>query len=261
MHLWHRPERRPGVLRTRGRQSPHLDTQRQPYARVVSRGDVQGPSAQLGRRPGRPRGVGGSGRQEFGGGGTGQRVRDGVQEGPHQRFRVGQPQGTGAAHRDRVRLGRHGGGEMPDPLGPLGVQWTHPPGVVFGRGQAGQQQPARHEVQGLDGDRSPEHRRPMAVRAGTRACEHGQGGPYREQHGRHAHRLHTVAVGQCDRQASRGPRRYGAGRFAVGAPERDRAGACRVAGQEDGAAVGECGDLGGSGSSVLRSDDVFLKFD
>ncbi len=261
VHLGHRPERRPGVPGSRGRQPPHLDTQGQPYARVVARGDVQGPCAQLGRQPGLPRGVGGPGRQEFGCGGAGQCVRDRVQEGAHQAFRVGQAQGTGVVEGDRVRLGRHGGGEMADPLDPLRVQRTHAPGVVLGRGQTGQQQPARHQVQGLDGDRSPEHRRPMSVHAGTRACEHRKGGPYREQHGRHAHRLHAVVVGQYDGQVSRPPRRDDAGCVAVGPPEGDGAGAGWIAGQEDGAAVDECGDLGGGRKSVLRSDDVFLKFD
>ncbi|CAM5239754.1 hypothetical protein STENM327S_07645 [Streptomyces tendae] len=101
----------------------------------------------------------------------------------------------------------------------------------------------------------------MSVRAGTRAREHRQGGPYREQHRRHAHRFDAFVVGQYDGQVSHGPRREGAGRFAVGPPEGDRSGAGRITGQEDGAAVDECGDLGGGRKSVLRSDDVYLKFE
>ncbi|BET51673.1 hypothetical protein RGQ21_66550 [Kitasatospora aureofaciens] len=101
----------------------------------------------------------------------------------------------------------------------------------------------------------------MPCHVGTRAREYRQGVPYREQQRGHAHRFDAVVVGQYDRQAPRGTRRDGAGCFAVGPPEGDRAGAGRIAGQEDGAAVEQCGDLGGGRKSVLRSDDLFLKFD
>ncbi|CAM5465138.1 hypothetical protein SFUMM280S_00461 [Streptomyces fumanus] len=261
VHLRHDPEHRGGV-RILGVRRAHLDPQRQPDTRVVPGGDIVRPRAEPGAVQRLPRGVGGPARHPRGGGGAGERVGDGVQEGAHQAFGLGQPQRTGAVHRHGVRLGRHRGGEQPEPFRVLGPQWTDTPGVVVGRGQAGQQQPARHQVQGVHGRRAPEHGRPVPARVGTRAREHRQRRPHGQQYGGHLDRLDTAVGGHDDRQAHRVSRGDGGRRRAVGPPEGDPAGTGGVTGHEHGVTAGQFGDLRqGCRRRRLLGDDVFLKFD
>lgn len=54
-----------------------------------------------------------------------------------------------------MALRRQGGGHGPQVRDVVGVEWPGPPGVVTGRGQAGQQAAARGEPQGVQGRRAP----------------------------------------------------------------------------------------------------------
>ncbi|GAA3292101.1 hypothetical protein GCM10020295_10510 [Streptomyces cinereospinus] len=262
MHLRHGPEGQCRVVLSRGRPG-HLDPQRQPDAPVVAGGHLVGPRPQP-RQVLRFRcGEGGAACHQGRGGGAGQGVGYRVQEGPQQALRLGQPQRPGAVQRCRVRLGRHRGGEPAEALDVLGAQGARAPGVVLAGGQAGQQQPAGHELQSEHGGRAPEHGRAVCLPSGTRAREDGQRGPDGQQDGRHLHQLHPVVPGQYDGQLLAGAtvrHRRGA---AVRAPEGDAAGARRIAGHEDGTAADQFGEsLGGRcrGSSLHR-DGTFLKFD
>ena len=87
--------------------------------------------------------------------GAGQGVGDRVQEGAHQRLRLGQPQrarGRAAGPRGPVRQGR---GDRPQVRDVVRVERSGPPGVVARRRQAGQQPAARDQAQRVQCGRAP----------------------------------------------------------------------------------------------------------
>lgn len=123
VHLEHGAEG--DVLLVRGsRQVPvearHLDAQRDPHARVVSRGDIGGPRAMVGHLLRFGRGEGPRARREARRGRAGQGVGDGVEEGAQQCLGRGEAQRTRSVQGCRVGLGRHSGGQFTDPRQVLG---------------------------------------------------------------------------------------------------------------------------------------------
>lgn len=161
-----------------------------------------------------------------------------------------------------MSLGRHRGGQFPDPLQVLGPKRTRAPGVVIGRREPGQQQAPRRELEGEHGGGAPEDGGRVCLRGGTRAREDRQRGAYGQQHGGYGLALGTGVSGYGEAQllgrAGLGVRRPSA----IGVPEGDSSFACRVTGHEDSAAADQFGDLGECcHGTPVGSDDVFLKFD
>ncbi len=127
---------------------PHavrLDPQRDPHARVMSRGDLRGPGplfgdvlrgGRQGRRPGDQRRAGGA-RQP---------VRHRVEKGPYLPLGVRQRQRVGIRERDGVRVGGHRGGEIAQPPDVRRVERPQPPGVISGGTHPGQQPAASREL-------------------------------------------------------------------------------------------------------------------
>lgn len=151
-------------------------------------------------------------------------VGDGVQEGTHQPFRIGQQRWFGARHRHGVRLRRHRGGQFTHALQVLRAQRAGAPDVmVLGR-EPGQQQPASGELEGEDGGRAPERGRPVGVCGGTRAREDRQGVPHRQQQGGYGHGFDASALrGQDHCQVLGGAGRHDGRPVTRRMPERDAA--------------------------------------
>ena len=130
---------------------------------------------------------------------------------------------------------------------------------MVGGGQAGQQQPACHQVQGVQGRGAPEHGGPVAFARGTRPREDRQRRPDRQQHGGDGHRLDTVIAGNGDGQPPVRRPGHGRERGTVGPPEGDATGAGGFAGDEDGGAeagtVLWCESEGNSAENLRRIND------
>lgn len=155
-----------------GLRAPHLHPQRDPYARVMPRGDIRGPGALFGdvlRSPHRERRRAGDQRRA---GGPRQPVRHRVEEGPHLPLGVGQRPRLGIRQRDGVRIRRHRRGEITQPLDVPRIERTQPPGVVPVGTHPRQQPPARGELQRQYGRGSPEGGSRMGAPCGPRPGEH-----------------------------------------------------------------------------------------
>ncbi|MGW4705114.1 hypothetical protein [Streptomyces sp. NPDC004285] len=249
MQLEHRPEggRLPGLRGEAGQ----FEAEREPDPRVVHRRHVGGPGALLGhglRRVGREGVPAGRERCRRG---TGQRVGHRVGEGTQQRLGLGQQQrfvegrddgvarGLGEGERHRVRGGRHRGGERTE-FGQLpGAERPDAPRVVVGGGEAGQQQAARHEVQGQEGGGAPEGGGGRGVAREAGPGEQRQGVPYGKGESGDRHGLAAVALDDRERGVGRGGPVGGRQRFAVRGPEGEPSGARRIGGQEDGGVTEE----------------------
>ncbi len=268
MHLENDTEGGPGpllgpVLRTvpraSGREPRQLDPQGDPYARVVTGGDIGGPGALLGQplRPGAGERRAGGGRRR--GGCARQPVRDRVEERAQQPLGGGQPERPlRGVQRYCVRAGRHRSRQFAHPFPVLGGERSGPPGVVIGGAQARQQPPVGDELERDEGSRTPEGGGRGGVRGRARPGQYRQSVPYRQ---------HKGPYGPCgDAVRDDGQFLDGAGEggrpAAVGAPEGDLAGACRVRRQEDRGAADEFGDPGERcRRRPVHSDAESLKFD
>nr|BBJ49723.1 hypothetical protein SAVMC3_23520 [Streptomyces avermitilis] len=183
----------------------------------------------LARREGLPGGV-------RGGRGARQCVRDRVQEGPHQRFRLGKPERSRARERDGMALVRKGGGDGPEVGDVLGVQRSGTPCVEAVRRQARQQPAAGHEPQGVQGGGAPAGGGGVGGGVTAGAGEQRQGRVERQGHRGHGASAHAGSVRSYDRELLVGQR--GAGerwqRSARRIPERDPPLSRQRRGQEDG---------------------------
>ncbi|CAO0826117.1 hypothetical protein SMICM17S_09176 [Streptomyces microflavus] len=257
--LQHGAERRPRTVVKRGFgtrrgcssdlghrrcRSGDLDTQREPYARVVTGRHIGRPGPPLGQVLRLPCGERGARRGEPGGGRPGQPVRHRVQERPQQPLRFGQQQRPvrrrAVLQRGRVGGGRHRRREFPDPLQVPGAERPDPPGVLVGGAQARQQKTPGDELQAQQCGGAPEGGRGGGLAVGPRPCQHRQGLPYGKVQGGHGT---APEVGPDHDELRRDPGRVGRG-ATVRVPEGDQAGTGRIRGDEDRGAAGQLGNLG-----------------